>query len=385
MNGVGRVAIEAKTHRLRPKALPEVQFRENDGNGKLMKKNAQLWNSIHFIFIILVFSLWAFASVEAQSSQKFFAGKTITFLAGSSAGGGTDLTARLIARHLERYIPGHPRVMVVNKPGAGGMIAANELYNLKKPDGLSMSTINTGAIFATASGNETIKFELQKFIWVGQALDEAQTVYLRSATPYTSFEAIRTANREGKQPKMGAQSLDHTSNFVVKVIEQILGLDFQVIPGYPGTPQILLDIERGALDGRSQGTGSLMATKREWLGNGFIKPLFTSRRSRDSRLPNVPSIEELAPAGSKSLLSALYAAQNIGRSIVLPPGVPGDRVKLLRDAFAAMTKDEQFLKEADKIGLEVGLIRGEDMNRDVESTLGDRRLMDLYRKIGSAS
>jgi tripartite-type tricarboxylate transporter receptor subunit TctC len=379
------VAIEAKTHRLRPKALPEVQFRENDGNGKLMKKNAQLWNSIHFIFIILVFSLWAFASVEAQSSQKFFAGKTITFLAGSSAGGGTDLTARLIARHLERYIPGHPRVMVVNKPGAGGMIAANELYNLKKPDGLSMSTINTGAIFATASGNETIKFELQKFIWVGQALDEAQTVYLRSATPYTSFEAIRTANREGKQPKMGAQSLDHTSNFVVKVIEQILGLDFQVIPGYPGTPQILLDIERGALDGRSQGTGSLMATKREWLGNGFIKPLFTSRRSRDSRLPNVPSIEELAPAGSKSLLSALYAAQNIGRSIVLPPGVPGDRVKLLRDAFAAMTKDEQFLKEADKIGLEVGLIRGEDMNRDVESTLGDRRLMDLYRKIGSAS
>ena len=350
-----------------------------------MKKNAKLWNSIHFIFTILVFSLWALASVEAQSSRNFFAGKTITFLAGSSAGGGTDLTARLIARHLERYIPGHPRVMVVNKPGAGGMIAANELYNLKKPDGLSMSTINTGAIFATASGNETIKFELQKFIWVGQALDEAQTVYLRSATPYTSFEAIRTANREGKQPKMGAQSLDHTSNFVVKVIEQILGLDFQVIPGYPGTPQILLDIERGALDGRSQGTGSLMATKREWLGNGFIKPLVTSRRSRDSRLPNVPSIEELAPAGSKSLLSALYAAQNIGRSIVLPPGVPGDRVKLLRDAFAAMTKDEQFLKEADKIGLEVGLIRGEDMNRDVESTLGDRRLMDLYRKIGSAS
>src|SRR5919106_6906276 len=127
------------------KPCPRSTFRENDGNGKLMKKNAQLWNSIYFIFSILVFSLWVFASVEAQSSSNFFAGKTITFLAGSSAGGGTDLTARLIARHLERYIPGHPRVMVVNKPGAGGMIAANELYNLKKADGLSMSTINTGA------------------------------------------------------------------------------------------------------------------------------------------------------------------------------------------------------------------------------------------------
>jgi hypothetical protein len=94
------------------------------------------------------------------------------------------------------------------------------------------------------------------------------------------LELIKKANKAGKQPRMGAQSLDHTSNFVVKVMEQILGLDFQVIPGYPGTPEILLDIERGALDGRAQGTGSLMATKREWLKSGFIKPLVTSRRTR---------------------------------------------------------------------------------------------------------
>jgi len=183
---------------------------------------------------------------------------------------------------------------------------------------------------------------------------------------------------------MGAQALDHTSSFVVKVMEQILGLDFLVIPGYPGTPEILLDIERGALDGRSQGTGSLMATKREWLKNGYIKPLVTSRRTRDRRLPNVPSIEELAPAGTRGLLSALRAAQDIGRSIALPPGVPADRVKELRDAFAAMTQDEQFLKDAEKIGLEVGLIRGEELNRDIENTLRDKRLMDLYRMISSA-
>ena len=127
-------------------------------------------------------------------------------------------------------------MLVVNKPGAGGMIAVNELYNVKKPDGLTMSTMNTGALFGLATGNDALKFDLQKFIWVGQALDEAQTVYVRSATPYTSFDAIRKANKEGKQPKMGAQSLDHTSNVVVKIVEQILGLDFQVIPGYPGTP-----------------------------------------------------------------------------------------------------------------------------------------------------
>src|SRR5215468_10346564 len=321
-------------------------------------------------------------SVDAESGN-FFEGKTITLFAGSSAGGGTDIATRLIARHLERHMPG-TRFMVVNKPGAGGMIAVNELYNVKKPDGLTMSTMNTGALFGLATGNDALKFDLQKFIWVGQALDEAQTVYVRSATPYTSFDAIRKANKEGKQPKMGAQSLDHTSNVVVKIVEQILGLDFQVIPGYPGTPEILLDIERGALDGRAQGTGSLLSTRREWVDKRFIRLLATSKSKRDQRIPEVPTIEELAPAGKRNMLTALYAAENIGRSIVLPPGVPADRVKVLRDAFTAMTKDPQFAQEGEKIGLEIGLTRGEEMNRIVENTVRDKSLMEVYRKIVTA-
>jgi tripartite-type tricarboxylate transporter receptor subunit TctC len=336
------------------------------------------------LVLCLAIALVAHSSLGAQSGKDFYAGKTITMLAGSSAGGGTDQTVRLLARHLERYIPGKPSIVVVNKPGAGGLIAVNELYNLRKPDGLTMSNINTGAIFAVAGGNDAIKFDLRKILYIGQALDEAQTVYVRSATPYTSLEAIRKANKEGKLPRMGAQALDHTSSFVVKVAEQILGLDFHVIPGYPGTPEILLDIERGALDGRAQGTGSLLATRREWLRSGYITPLMTSRKTRDARIPNVPSILELAPAGSQGLISALAAAQNIGRAIAVPPGVPSDRVKVLRDAFATMTKDEQFLKEAVKIGLEVGLIRGEDLNRDIDNTLSDKRMMDLYRTIASA-
>jgi tripartite-type tricarboxylate transporter receptor subunit TctC len=335
----------------------------------------------YWIASVLTFAL--VVPLHAQS-KNFYEGKIITFLVGSSAGGGTDLTARVIARHIERYIPGKPRIDVANKPGAGGMIAANELYNLKKPDGLSISTLNTGSLFATATGNEAIKFDLQKFIWVGQSFDDAQVLYLKTSTPYTSFDAVRKANREGKQPKMGAQALDHTSNVVVKIAEQIFGLDFQVIPGYPGTPQILLDIERGALDGRAQGIGSLMATRREWVKNGYIKILATSKKSRDPRVPEIATMEELAPAGSKGLLQALYAGQNLARSVVLPPGVPADRVKILRDAFAAMTKDEHFQKESEKLGLEVDLIRGEDMNRDIESTLRDKRLMDLYRMIASA-
>jgi tripartite-type tricarboxylate transporter receptor subunit TctC len=347
-------------------------------------KSTRIANWLSAAAAAVILSIAWTVPLRAQSSKNFYEGKAITFLVGSSAGGGTDVTARLIARHIERHVPGKPRIDVMNKPGAGGMIAANELYNLKKPDGLSISTLNTGSLFATATGNEAIKFDLQKFLWLGQAFDDAQVLYLKTSTPYTSFEAIRKANKEGKQPKTGAQALDHTSNVVVKIAEQIFGLDFQVIPGYPGTPQILLDIERGALDGRAQGIGSLMSTRREWIKNGYIKILATSKKRRDPRVPDVATMEELAPAGSKGLLNALYAGQNLARSVVLPPGVPADRVKILRDAFAAMTKDEAFLKEAEKLGLEVDLIRGEDMNRDIESTLRDKRLMDLYRMIASA-
>ena len=166
-----------------------------------------------------------------------------------------------------------------------------------------------------------------------------------------------------------------------RFVGHILGLEFHVIPGYPGTPQILLDIERGALDGRAQSTGSLFATKREWLKSGYVKALLTSKKTRDPRTPELPSIEELAPSGSKGLLNALHAAQNISRSTAVAPGVPADRVKILRDAFGAMTKDELFLKEAEKMGLEISLIRGEDMNRDVEETVRDKRLMEMYRTI----
>lgn len=334
-----------------------------------------------FLPVGLLAVLFATAPIYAQANKNFFEGKTISYLVGSTPGGGNDLSSRLLARHLERYIPGKPRIDIINKPGAGGMIAMNELYNLRKPDGLSVVSVNTSALFATAAGEEAIRFELQKFVWLGQAFDDAQTIFVRSATPYTSFDAIRKANKDGKLPKMGAQSLDHPSSVVTKIVGHILGLDFHVIAGYPGTPQILLEIERGALDGRTFSTGSLFATKREWIKSGYIKSLLTSRKVRDKRLPEVPSIDELAPAGSKGLLTALYSSQNLSRSVALPPGVPADRVKILRDSFAAMAKDEQFLKEAEKMGLEIALIRGEDMNRDMEATIRDKRLMDMYKQI----
>jgi tripartite-type tricarboxylate transporter receptor subunit TctC len=129
-----------------------------------------------FFFLVFLGGLIATSSLYAQAGKSFFEGKTMSYLVGSTAGGGSDIIARLVARHFERHIPGKPRIDIINKPGAGGLIAVNELYNLRKPDGLSFAAINPSALFAMSAGNDAIKFELQKFIWIGQAFDDAQTL-----------------------------------------------------------------------------------------------------------------------------------------------------------------------------------------------------------------
>jgi len=173
------------------------------------------------IFTVCLFS----ASVHAQDD--FFEGKTIRIIAASSPGGGTDSLARLQARHLGKHIPGNPRVIVVNMPGAGGMIGANYLYNRADKEGLTMGNINTGLVYRVAMGGRGAQFELDKFTYLGQIAQGGQVLYFRSNTPFTSFDAIRKADRN---PKVGAQSRAHNSNVVPRVISEVFdGIELDVV------------------------------------------------------------------------------------------------------------------------------------------------------------
>jgi tripartite-type tricarboxylate transporter receptor subunit TctC len=316
---------------------------------------------------------------RAQSGESPFKGQTITIIAGSSPGGGTDSLARLLSRHFSKYIPGNPKIVVSNVAGAAGLIAANNLYNKSPKDGTAIGTMATGLTFRAALKDPAIKFELDKFTYLGQIASEGNFVYLRSDTPFTSVEAIKKANKEGKKPKFGAQAKEHNSNVVPVAMEAILGIDVEVVYGYPGTAEILLDIERGALDGRAQSRGSLFATRSNWVEKNFIKVLAVTSPQRDSRLPNVPTLEELAPADKKHLLEAMYSVQ--GRTFGMPPGVPPDRAKILRDAFAAMFKDKDFQQDVDKLGWNDELIRGEDLNKKVAALVHNESAMGFFRKI----
>jgi tripartite-type tricarboxylate transporter receptor subunit TctC len=324
----------------------------------------------------LIFSLRA---AGAQSGESPFKGQTITVIAGSSAGGGTDSLARLLARHFSKHIPGNPRIVVTNMAGAAGLIAANHLYNRAPKDGTAIGTMATGLTFRTALRDSAIKFQLEKFTYLGQIASEGNFVYVRTETPFTSIDAIKKANKEGKKPKFGAQAKEHNSNVVPKAMEAILGIDVDVVYGYPGTAEILLDIERGALDGRAQSRGSLFATRSNWIEKNFIKTLVVTSPERDSRMANVPTLEEIAPADKKPLLEAMYSVQ--GRTFAMPPGVPAERAKILRDSFAAMFKDREFQQDVDKLGWNDELIRGEQLNKKVEDLVHNEVAMGFFRKI----
>jgi tripartite-type tricarboxylate transporter receptor subunit TctC len=331
------------------------------------------------LFLAALTLALCFSQRPAWAQGDVFKGQTITVIAGSSPGGGTDSLARLLANHFGKYVPGNPRVVVTNMAGAAGLIAANHLYNRAPKDGTSIGTMATGLTFRTALKDSAIKFQLDKFTYLGQIASEGNFVYLRSETPFTSIDAIKKANKEGKKPKFGAQAKEHNSNVVPMAMEAILGIDVEVVYGYPGTAEILLDIERGALDGRAQSRGSLFATRSNWVEKNFIKVLCVTSPERDSRLKSVPTLEEISPKDKKPLLEAMYSVQ--GRTFAMPPGVPPERAKILRDAFAAMFKDAEFQKEVDKLGWNDELIRGEQLNKKVEELVHNETAMGFFRKI----
>jgi tripartite-type tricarboxylate transporter receptor subunit TctC len=263
--------------------------------------------------------------------------------------------------------------------GAAVLIAANHLYNRSPKDGTAIGTMATGLTFRTALRDPALKFQLENFTYLGQIASEGNFVYVRSETSFTSIEAIKKANKEGRKPKFGAQAKEHNSNVVPMAMETILGIDVEVVYGYPGTAEILLDIERGALDGRAHARGSLFTTRSNWIEKNFIKVLVVTSPQRDPRLPNVPTLEELAPKDRKPLLEAMYSVQ--GRTFAMPPGVPPERAKVLRDAFAAMFKDPEFQKDVDKMGWNDELIHGDVLNKKVDELVHNESAMGFFRKI----
>lgn len=305
-------------------------------------------------FLCLIFLVgFAFVAGGANATtHEFYKGKSVRIVVGFSPGGTFDLWARVVAQHMGKYIPGNPSFIVQNMPGGGSMIAGNYVYAVAKPDGLTMGSVGPSLYIEQLMGRKEVQYDWAKFSWIGQPEQTDRIFYMRADTPYKSLEDIRKAP---EPPKCGATGVGTASHYWPKLLEDALGLKLNVVAGYGGAADVNLAIEKGEVHcwGGTVQAFFGSAPGRTWAKTGFVRVLIQGGRKRDPKLPDVPTIWELMdrhkpPEATRRLVRVLLAPDELGRPYLGTPGIPPDRVKILRDAFTKMMNDPELLAEVKK-------------------------------------
>ena len=306
--------------------------------------------------------LTALAALPLSAAAQSFAGKTITIIVGYKPGGGYDATARLLARHLPNHIPGKPTVIVQNMPGGNSIIAANHMYNVAKPDGLTIGTFNRNLPIAQLTKVEGVKFDLLKFAWVGSAANETTILAIRNDLPYKTFEDLRKA----KEPVIigstgpGANTYDFPL-----LLKDLVGLNFKIVSGYSSSADIMLAVERKEADGRAGSLTSLRA----FIDRGLVHPVIRARSSQPG-LEKLPVDEDFAPnARAKAIMALRSAPEQVARPYVMPPNTPADIVRVMRKAFADAIKDPALSAEEKKAKMDLDFTDGEQAVKILKQVL----------------
>jgi tripartite-type tricarboxylate transporter receptor subunit TctC len=316
------------------------------------------------LFFALLLSIVHTSSLCSQT-ESFYKNKTITIVTGYSTGGTMDGWARLMAQYLGKHMPGNPGVVVQNMPGGGSMVAANYVYKVAKPDGLTLGLFGPGLFFGQLIGQKEVQFQWEKFSWIGSPELTDESLYVRADSSYKTLEDIRKAPGE---VRCGAGNRGSSSYYIPKIVEDIASVKFTMVTGYPGTADANLALEKGEIHCRATSTGSVFGAEpgRTWLKTGFISLLVHTGAKRDPRIPQVPTIYDLmnrykTPEATRRLVKVVVSPGNVGRPFVAAPGTPPDRVKLLRDGFAKAMNDPELLAEAKRRDWDAEHIRGEDL------------------------
>jgi tripartite-type tricarboxylate transporter receptor subunit TctC len=314
---------------------------------------------------ILAFLLMVLSPVLVHAQAPFYQSKTIRLVAGTPAGSVYDLYARMVAQFMPKHIPGAPNIIVQNMPGVASMVAANYVYEVAKPDGLTIGSIQPALYFDQLVGRKEVKFDWQKFTWLGNTTVSHHLLYMRSDTPYKTIEDIRKAS---VPPKCGAEGTASSAYYLPKLLEETIGAKFNVVTGYNSGTDVDLAVERGEVQCRAFTIAAFFAREpfHTWRKKGFVRVIVQTGKKRDAKLPDVPTFPELmeqhkTPDSGKRLAAVILAANEIGRPIVATPGIPADRVKILREAFMKAVKDPELLDDAKKKRLELDPVSGEDL------------------------
>jgi tripartite-type tricarboxylate transporter receptor subunit TctC len=280
----------------------------------------------------------------------FYRGKTVSIVVGSGAGGGFDTTARIVARHIGRHIPGTPTVIVVNMPGGGGLVAANHLFNAAPKDGTVIGLFHEAQVMNQLTGGEGVQFDLLKFNWLGSSYDDPNVCIVRADTSVTT---LRDVIGRAKPIVIGGTGPGSNSYDAPRVVAKATGANLKAVAGYSTTNDARVGIERGEVQGMCLGWESVRSTTGDWLQDKYARVFVQNGTARHRDLPEVPLALEFAKdEESKILLRLLDAPSSISKPFVLPPDVDESRVRVMRDGLSATYHDPAFLAEAAALRLE---------------------------------
>jgi tripartite-type tricarboxylate transporter receptor subunit TctC len=303
--------------------------------------------------------LLAFCGIATAQDDvaSFYKGKVVRLIVGVGVGSGYDINARLLARHLPKYIPGNPSVIVQNQPGAGSLTMTNQMFAAGPFDGTAIGASFNGLPTTPLLQPNGARFEAVKLNWVGSTNRETQAMYVWHTAPIQTL-----ADLTSKEMIVGAQAPGSTQYDYPKLGEKLFGWKVKVITGYEATPKIHLAMERGEVHGTWANWSTLKAIASDWIKDKKIRILAQWALRKHPELPDVPLILEQAKTQEqKQALDLALARLEFGRPFFMPPNVPAERVAAIRRAFDATMKDKEFLAEAEKLKIEVDPLTGEQV------------------------
>jgi tripartite-type tricarboxylate transporter receptor subunit TctC len=319
------------------------------------------------LLIFFVFELLNPLNLEQAFAQtNFYQGKTIRIIVGYQPGDNHDQYARTYARFMGKHIPGNPTFVVQNMPGAGSMIAANHIYTMTKPDGLTLGSFGGALIMAQITGRKEVQFDWPKYGWIGTPYRAGHLLFMRSDAAQKTLEQLRQTN---DPPRCSATGVGSTGYDVPRLLEDTLGLKFKVISGYPGGADQDLAMERNEVQCRAITIDGFFGREPfiSWHKKGFVRVWLHTEKQRHAKIPEVPSVFELldqynASEAKRRLVHTYLGLWGFGSMPILTtPGIPAERLKLLRDAYAKMFTDPEFIEDTAKKGWEPRPVSGEEL------------------------
>ena len=300
----------------------------------------------------------------AQTPDAAFAGKTVTMLIGFGPGGGYDLWARVIARHLGTHLPGNPAVVPQNLPGAGSYRAANFIYNVAPKDGTTIAAISRDAVLGPLTGAAGAQFDATKFSWLGTPAIETNVCIAYHTAPVKNVHDLLT-----KELVVADTGIGTGTHSYPKALNDILGFKFRIVGGYASSADVLLALERGEVQGFCESYDSIKIHRPDWISSGTVAVLFQGGTKPNPELKGVPFVVDLArKPEDKQAIEFLYAGQGIGRPYIAPPNLPPALLEMLRDAFNATMTDPEFIAEASLRKLSIDAEDGKQLEALVKKT-----------------